>query len=83
MPSKAEQQEHSSSSGDYETASSSEDSGSSDASLFGALKTRLRWTPASQQLHLDVRQSLQNRRSMEVRCKGRLNTNTGAFEWMA
>lgn len=34
-------------------------------------------------MNLDVRQTLQNRRNLEVKYKGRLNTNSGTYHHIA
>eukprot|EP00775_Hariotina_reticulata_P003975 gene3975-4228_t len=80
--SKSRDQEEESGS-DYTTVSSDPSDLQPQGSLFGNLKTRLRWVPSSKQMHLDVRQNLQNRRNLEFRYKCTLNTNTGSYQYIA
>eukprot|EP00878_Enallax_costatus_P020953 GHUV01022166.1.p1 GENE.GHUV01022166.1~~GHUV01022166.1.p1 ORF type:complete len:248 (+),score=67.53 GHUV01022166.1:127-870(+) len=79
MPSDKDDKKAASSSEYTETSSEYEEAQQQRASLFGNHRTRLRWQPSSRTMNLDVRQTLQNRRNLEVKYKGRLNTNSGAY----
>lgn len=67
------------SSSEYASETSDPDYEERPASLFGTLRTRLNWQPSSRTMHLDVRQTLQNRRNLEFRYKAKLNTSSGGY----
>eukprot|EP00882_Tetradesmus_deserticola_P026930 GHRQ01029751.1.p2 GENE.GHRQ01029751.1~~GHRQ01029751.1.p2 ORF type:complete len:119 (+),score=29.09 GHRQ01029751.1:133-489(+) len=66
-------------SSEYASETSDPDYVERPASLFGSLRTRLQWLPSSRTMHLDIRQTLQTRRSLEFRYKGTLNTKNGSY----